>query len=76
MITSNETTTQASTRKVYTTAAPDTSNITATVENGIATITYGGGTLGLPLEALPTLTALVATIGAGIDPIAPEGSAS
>lgn len=70
MITTEETAVQV-TRRVYTAPAPDTSNITVSVEEGVATITYGGSSLVIPVDALPTLTALVATVGAAIEPVAP-----
>ena len=71
MITSEESTQQL-TKTVYSVPAPDTSNITATVQQGIATIVYGGTALIVPVEAMPALTALTATVGANIQPIAPD----
>lgn len=71
MITSADTTTTASTR-TYTAAAPDSSNITLVVEGQLSTITYGGSSFGIPLDALPILIALIATAGAWIEPIPAE----
>lgn len=67
---SSETTTVQSTTKTYTTPAPDTSNIVAEVSNGFATITYGGSSLTIPVNALLTLTALTQMIGTATDPTA------
>ena len=68
MITSEDTATTGSTR-TYTAAAPDTSNITLVVDGQLSTITYGGSSFGIPLDALPILIALIATAGAWIEPI-------
>lgn len=65
----SEVTTVQSTTQTYTTAAPDTSNIVAFIVDGVASITYGGSTLTIPIDAIPALTALVATVGAAIPPI-------
>lgn len=72
--------TTSTTRTTYTAPAPDSSNITAVVEGGVATITYGGSALYIPVEALPVLTAISATAGAAIEPVqsdapAPEAEA-
>ena len=69
MIASEEITVQ-STTKTYTTLAPDTTSIMAIVVDDIATVTYGGSALIIPITAMPALTALVATVGAAMVPIA------
>lgn len=71
IITSEETTIQT-TKRVYTAPAPDTSNIVATLDGSVVSIVYGGSALAITVDALPALTALVATIGAAIDPIIPD----
>lgn len=58
-------------RLLYSAPMPDTSNITASVEGDVVTITYAGGSLYIPAEALPTVTALTATVSAAIEPLAP-----
>lgn len=70
MIATEETIVQVVTR-TYTTAAPDTSNIVAEVTDGIATLTYGGSSLVIPIDAMPALTALTAMLEALVVPVAP-----
>jgi hypothetical protein len=72
MITSEDTTTPSTTKRTYTAAAPDTSNITLVVDGNMSTITYGGSSFGIPFDALPVLIALIATAGAWIEPIPVE----
>jgi hypothetical protein len=72
MITSEDTTSPSTTKRTYTAAAPDTSNITLVVDGNMSTITYGGSSFGIPFNALPVLIALIATAGAWIEPIPAE----
>lgn len=59
-------------RTVYTMAAPDGSSIVAEVVGDVATITYGGSQLVIEAGGLPALTALAATLTAGVRAVANE----
>jgi hypothetical protein len=57
--------------KSYVVTAPDTTQITATVADGVAEITIGGTSLSIPLEFLEVLAELVSSLAVQNPPILP-----